>query len=206
MCTGLYNDNHWRNPRFFRSSDSDWSHQWMSNHGGSNKNCSWAVNSSPESHLCFLAFCLETQRSRPLSFWFCPISISPDSVKIFEINIFNASPSFSIIYWIMLFWNCWTTQNYTENCLLCLWLKYKKSLIFRCCPACRESLFTPVFFFSEKRGFEAFSYLAWHYCEQRDSVRQSLKAGVTGLKRETPLRMSKLHFGVLDYTWNQLER
>lgn len=118
---------------------------------------------------------------------------------------FHASPSFSaIIYLIMLLWNCWTTQNYSENCLLCLWLKCKKSLIFRCCPVCRESLFTP--FFSEKRGFEAFSYLAWHYCEQRDSVRQSLKAGVTGLKQESPLRMSKLHFGVLDSTWNQLER
>lgn len=118
----------------------------MLNHGGSNKNCSWAVNSSPKSHLCFLAYCLETQRSRPLSFWFCPISISPDSLKIFEINISNASPSFSIIYWIMLFWNYWTTQNCTEKCLLCLWLKCKKSLIFRCCPVCRESLFTPFFF------------------------------------------------------------
>lgn len=68
----------------------------------------------------------------------------------------------------------------------------------------RKPVYT--FFFPEKRGFEAFSYLAWHYCEQRDSVRQSLKAGVTGLKRETPLRMSKLHFGVRDYTWNQLGR
>lgn len=66
--------------------------------------------------------------------------------EIFEINIFNASPSFSIIYWIMLFWNYWTTQNCTEKCLLCLWLKCKKSLIFRCCPVCRESLFTPFFF------------------------------------------------------------
>lgn len=203
MCTGLYNDNHWRNPRCFRSSVSDWSHQWMSNHGGSNKNCSWAVNSSPKSHLCFLAYCLETQRSRPLSFWFCPISISPDSLKIFEIK--NASPSFSIIYWIMLFWNYWTTQNYTENCLLCLWLKYKKAS-YSDVVLCAEKACLRLFFFSEKRGFEAFSYLAWHYCEQRDSVRQSLKAGVTGLKRETPWRMSKLHFGVFDYTWNQLER
>lgn len=157
----------------------------MSNHGGSNKNCSWAVNSSPKSHLCFLAYCLETQRSRPLSFWFCPISISPDSLKIFEIKIFNASPSFSIIYWIMLFWNYWTTQNYTENCLLCLWLKYKKSLIFRCCPVCRGSLFTPFFFFRKERlwGFLLFGltllWAAWQCEAEPESRCHRAKAGDT---------------------------
>lgn len=156
----------------------------MLNHGGSNKNCSWAVNSSPKSHLCFLAYCLETQRSRPLSFWFCPISISPDSLKIFEINIFNASPSFSIIYWIMLFWNYWTTQNCTEKCLLCLWLKCKKSLIFRCCPVCRESLFTP--FFSRKErlwGFLLFGltllWAAWQCEAEPESRCHRAKAGDT---------------------------